>query len=68
MYFWIFMTVSRYFLRTFLETAMIFPNIANSAELQHNFAEFATRFTEIFPEIKAKSSEIFCYTENIEPS
>ena len=68
MYFWIFMTISRYFLRTFLDTAMIFPNMAKLSGITYNFAEFATRFTEIFPEIKAKSSEIFRYTENIEPS
>ena len=33
-----------------------------------NFAEFATRFTEIFPKIKARCREIFRYTKNTEPS
>ena len=44
------------------------PKHSKLSGITYNFAEFATRFTEILPEIKAKSSEIFRYTENIEPS
>ena len=65
MYFWIFMTVSRYFLRTFLETAMIFPNITNSAELHTTSRNSLRDLRRSFPKLR-RNLPRFSDTENID--
>ena len=52
MYFWIFMTVLRYFFQTFLETAMIFPNMASSAELHTTSRNSLRDLRRSFPKLR----------------
>jgi len=57
------MAVSPYFLRSFREPSMTFQKYITLCGIAYHLAK-SPRFTEIFPEIRPKCSEIFRDTEN----